>query len=72
MAQVEEVVLSVPTVDCEHCAHTIDTALGTLAGVEEVSTDIPSKSVRLRYDPGAVSMERIESTLDEAGYTVAK
>jgi copper chaperone len=35
-------------------------------------TDIPTKSVHLRYDPSQLSMEQIETTLDEAGYTVAK
>ena len=72
MAATQETVLSVPEISCEHCVHTIDTALGKLPGVETVSTDIPSKTVRLRYDPSQVSLETIEATLDEEGYTVAK
>jgi copper chaperone len=72
MAQVQETVLSVPDVSCEHCVKTINGALGQLSGVEAVSTDIPSKTVHLRYDPSQVTMDTIEETLDEAGYTVAK
>jgi copper chaperone len=72
MAQVQETVLSVPEVSCEHCVKTIDGALGQLSGVESVSTDIPSKTVHLWYDPARVSMDTIEATLDDAGYTVAK
>lgn len=72
MAQVEETVLSVPDISCEHCVKTINGALGALPGIESVSTDIPTKSVRLRYDAGQVSMQQIESTLDDAGYTIAK
>jgi copper chaperone len=72
MAQVQETVLSVPEVSCEHCVTTINGALGQLSGVKSVSTDIPSKTVHLRYDPAQVSMDTIEATLDEAGYTVAK
>jgi copper chaperone len=72
MAQTEETVLAVPDVSCEHCVKTINGALGQLAGVESVSTDIPSKTVHLRYDAALVSMEQIEATLDDAGYTVAK
>lgn len=72
MAQVEETVLSVPDISCEHCVKTINGALGALSGVESVQTDIPTKSVRLRYDAGQVSMAQIESTLDDAGYTIAK
>jgi copper chaperone len=72
MAQTYETVLSVPDISCEHCVKTINGALGALPGVESVQTDIPSKSVRLRYDEGQVSMDQIEATLDDAGYTVAK
>ena len=72
MATTQETVLSVPDVDCEHCVKTINGALGALPGVETVNTDIPTKTVALRYDPAQVSMEQIEATLDDAGYTVAK
>ncbi len=67
-----ETVLSVPDISCEHCVMTINGALGALSGVASVNTDIPTKTVRLSYDPGQVSMEQIEATLDEAGYAVAK
>lgn len=67
-----ETTLSVPDVSCEHCVKTINGALGVVAGIEEVSTDIPSKTVHLKYDAGQVSMEKIEEILDDAGYTVAK
>jgi copper chaperone len=43
-----------------------------LLGVETVSTDIPTKSVHLRYDASQLSMAQIETTLDDVGYTVAK
>ncbi|MGH2517935.1 MAG: heavy-metal-associated domain-containing protein [Ktedonobacterales bacterium] len=72
MAQIAETILSVPDISCEHCVKTINGALGALPGIETVQTDIPSKSVRLRYDEGQVTMEKIEATLDDAGYTLAK
>lgn len=68
---IQEVVLSVPDISCEHCVKTINGALGVLPGVEAVSTDIPTKSVTLRYDPAHLSMQQVESTLDDAGYTVS-
>jgi copper chaperone len=71
MANVQEITLSVPDVSCQHCVHTINGALGQLAGVEAVSTDIPTKTVHLRYNPDQLTMEKIETTLDDAGYTVA-
>jgi copper chaperone len=72
MAVTQQTTLSVPDISCEHCVKTIDGALGALAGVQSVSTDIPSKTVHLSYDPDQVSMDHIEATLDDAGYTVAK
>lgn len=72
MAEVQEITLSVPDVSCAHCVKTINGALGALPGVEAVSTDIPTKTVRLRYNALQLSLEQIESTLDDEGYTVAK
>ena len=72
MSAIQETVLSVPDVSCEHCVKTINGALGVLPGVESVNTDIPSKTVQLRYDPTQVSLEQIETVLDDAGYSLAK
>jgi len=72
MTNLQEVTLSVPDVSCEHCVKTVNGALGTLPGVEAVNTDIPTKSVHFRYDPGQVSLQKIEEVLDDAGYTVSQ
>lgn len=72
MVEVQEITLSVPDVSCAHCVKTIDTSLGALPGVEKVNTDIPTKTVHLRYHPDQVSLQQIEMTLDDAGYTIAK
>jgi copper chaperone len=71
MASIETTLL-VPDVSCEHCVKTINGALGAVAGVEQVSTDISSKTVHLKYDAAQVSMANIEAILDDVGYTVAK
>lgn len=72
MAETREITLSVPDVDCEHCVKTINGTLGAVEGIEAVNTDLPSKTVQLRYDPSRVSLEAIEEALDDVGYTVAK
>jgi copper chaperone len=66
-----DITLQVPEVSCEHCVHTINGTLSALPGVERVNTDIPSKTVTLRYDPQAVTLEQIQAALDEEGYTIA-
>ena len=50
----------------------MDSALSPLPGVEGVTTDLDSKTVRLRYDPAQTPLATIEAALDDAGYTVAK
>lgn len=72
MPDVQDITLSVPDVSCEHCVHAINTSLGELAGVEQVDTDIPTKTVHLRYHPDQVSLQQIETVLDDVGYTVEK
>jgi copper ion binding protein len=72
MAEVQDVTLVVPDISCEHCVKTINTTLGELAGVEKVATDIPTRTVHLHYRPEQVSLQQIESALDDVGYTIAK
>ncbi len=72
MTAVQETVLSVPDVSCEHCVNAINGALKDLPGVETVNTDIQTKTVLLRFDPNKVTMEKIEAVLDDIGYTVMK
>ena len=72
MTTVQETMLSVPDISCEHCVNAINGALKELPGVEAVNTDIPTKSVFLRYDTNLVTMAKIEMVLDDIGYTVAK
>jgi copper chaperone len=68
--QMSDVTLSAPDVSCQHCVNAIAQALGALAGVAQAQTDIPSKTVHVRFNPQAVSLERIVATLDEVGYPV--
>jgi len=72
MLAVQETILSVPDISCEHCVNAINGALKELPGVETVNTDIPTKTVYLRYNTNLVTMANIEMVLDDIGYTVAK
>jgi copper chaperone len=72
LSEAQDILLNVPDMSCEHCVNTIDTTLNGLQGVENVSADLSTKTVRLRYQPTSVSLPQIEAVLEEAGYTVAK
>ena len=68
----ESTILVAPDISCEHCQHAIEGAIGKLEGVSKVNVDIPTKSIRINYDPQKVTLTKIEEILDDTGYTVAK
>jgi copper chaperone len=72
MPELQDITLSVPDISCEHCVHAINTSLGGLTGVDMVATDIPTKSVHLRFHPEQLTLQEIEVALDDIGYTIAK
>jgi copper chaperone len=63
--------VTAPDISCEHCQRAIEGAVGALPGVDGVHVEIPTKSVQVSYDPGRVSRQQIEATMDDEGYPVA-
>lgn len=66
-----EVKLNVPDVSCDHCIHTVTTALKELQGVDKVNVDLDTKLVDVVYDASKVNEQQMREVLDEAGYPVA-
>ncbi|MBO6540236.1 MAG: cadmium-translocating P-type ATPase [Rhizobiaceae bacterium] len=58
--------LSVPTVHCGACIHTIEKALGRLDGVESARVNLSSKRVAIKWRDGKVPP--FAATLEAAGY----
>lgn len=71
-ATVEQITVTTPDMSCGHCVAAIEGDLSALAGVSSVKADLPTKQVVITFDPSVVNVPQIESTLDEAGYPVAK
>jgi copper chaperone len=63
-------ILNVPDISCEHCERAITGALLPVDGVESVTVDIPARQVRVEYDPGQVSIERMKEILQAEDYPV--
>ena len=51
----------IPTINCQHCIHTIEMELSDLPGVKEVSADLESKKVEVVFDLPATEEEIIET-----------
>jgi copper chaperone CopZ len=66
-----ETTLSVPDISCAHCEQTVTDALTSLDGIEQVAVDLPSKTVRVAYDPARVDVERMAAVLADEDYPVA-
>jgi copper chaperone CopZ len=63
--------LTVPDMTCGHCEMAVKNTLGPIAGVDEVIVDLPTKSVRVSYDPAQVSVDQMGVALAEEFYPVA-
>ena len=60
-----------PDISCAHCRRAIESAIGTLPGVEKVEVDVPERRVAVWFDPEQVTTSVLEETLEEEGYPVA-
>jgi copper chaperone CopZ len=56
---------------CSGCVKNITRALQTLPTTEVLATDLPTKTVHVRYDTEQVTMDTIKTTLSTAKYPVA-
>ena len=66
----ENVVLRVEGMSCEHCVKTVTNAVGAINGVSSVIVDLDGKTVTVEHDPGNATIERIKAEIEEQGYDV--
>jgi len=71
-AVTQEVTLIAPDISCGHCVATVQKALSLLEGVNRVEASAETKQVIVDFDPSRISLDRLESALDDAGYPVQK
>jgi copper chaperone len=62
--------LLVPEVHCDHCKASLEGAVGSLAGVDQVEVSIPDATLDVTYEDGAVSLDVIKKAVEEQGYAV--
>jgi copper chaperone CopZ len=64
------ITFNVPGIHCGHCVHTIQTELGDLLGVKEVTASNETKEVVVSFDSPA-NEASIKSLLAEINYPAA-
>jgi copper chaperone len=62
--------ISVPEIHCDHCKVSIEGALGSIAGVERASVDIPASTVTVSYDAASVDRGDLIDAIEQQGYQV--
>ena len=65
-----EITLQVPEVHCGHCKTSLEGAVGSLQGVENVEVTIADATLDVKYDDSAVQLDEIKQTIEEQGYAV--
>ena len=63
-----ELLLSVPDISCDHCGRAITAEVSQVAGVRAVDVQIATKTVKVT---GSVSENSIRAAIAEAGYEAA-
>ena len=58
----------VPNMVCEGCADRIAGALTSIPGVRGVTSTVPQKRVRVRYEPGLVREQQLTDALARIGF----
>ena len=60
--------IEVEGLDCATCAASIDRALRSVPGVEQVRTDVVGERVTVEHDPRAGNEDRLKAAIRGAGY----
>ncbi|MGQ0848129.1 MAG: heavy-metal-associated domain-containing protein [Actinomycetota bacterium] len=63
--------LTVPEIHCDHCASSIEGAVGALDGVDKVEVHIAERTVDVVYDEAAVELNAIVTAIEGQGYEVS-
>ena len=66
----QEAIIKIDGMSCQHCVMQVKKALGTLGGISDSEVSIGSATVH--YDESRVKKEDIEAAVEAAGYTVKK
>ncbi|KGA96441.1 copper chaperone CopZ [Alkalihalobacillus alcalophilus ATCC 27647 = CGMCC 1.3604] len=63
-------VLNVEGMSCGHCVKAVESNVGELSGVSQVSVDLSNGKVEVQFDADKVTLAQITETIEEQGYDV--
>lgn len=65
----EQSILNVDGMSCEHCVKAIQKAVGAISGVESVVVDLSAKTVVVEHGSD-VKLDKIKEEIEDQGYDV--
>ncbi len=66
----ENTLLHVEGMACEHCVKAVTKAVQALGGIKAVQVDLAAKTVTVEHEPTA-SRAQLKAAIEEQGYDVA-
>ncbi len=66
----ENIVLNVKGMSCNHCVKAVQDSVGALNGVNAVKVDLEAGTVAVEFDGNAVNVGQIKETIEDQGYDV--
>jgi len=66
----ENVILNVEGMSCNHCAKSVEGALNNLEGVFSTTVNFNEKSVDITYEADKVKPEKLTDVIEDQGYEV--
>jgi len=66
----ENVILNVEGMSCNHCVQSVEGALNKLEGVFSTIIDLNEKSVEITYEADKIGPEKLTEVIEDQGYEV--
>lgn len=66
----QETIIKIEGMSCQHCVMQVKKALGTLGGIND--SDVGIGTATVHYDESKVKKEDIEAAVEAAGYKVKR
>lgn len=66
----ENSVINVEGMSCQHCVNAITNGVGGLEGVKEVKVSLENKTVLVDYNSDKVTLDKIKAEIEDQGYDV--
>ena len=66
----EQTIINVEGMSCEHCVKAVTNAVGALPGIGSVAVDLDAGTVTVEYDAAQSPLDKIKAEIEDQGFDV--